>query len=65
MKKITIRAPNNIHAAIKASAKRNFRSLNGEIVKALAFYLKHSPGANYFVGGPGKEATQEEKPTED
>jgi hypothetical protein len=45
MKKITIRIPDNqekIFKAIKESAEKNHRSLNGEILRALEIYLKVS-----------------------
>lgn len=49
MAKITIRIPDEIHTALKESAERNLRSLNSEILKALTYYLKNSPEAQYFV----------------
>ena len=43
-----IRLPDELHKALKESAKRNHRSLHSELIHALVFYLKNSPEANYF-----------------
>ena len=59
VKKYSLRLPDELHKALKESAKRNHRSLHGEMLRALEFYLRNSPEANYFYEakkqGPEKE----------
>jgi hypothetical protein len=38
-----------LHKAIVISAKNNRRSLNAEILRAIEFYLKNAPEAQYQV----------------
>ena len=46
MIRITFRfSSNELHQAIIKSAQKNHRSLNGEMERALEFYLKNSPEA--------------------
>ena len=42
--KLTVRMPANVADGMKASAKANDRSLNGEIVRALREYLARQQG---------------------
>lgn len=42
MSDIYIRLPDDLHAAVKDSAKRNHRSMTGEIAHAIDFYLKYA-----------------------
>jgi hypothetical protein len=52
MAKITIRIPDaqeHLHKAIEKSAQKNHRSLNGEILRALEYYLENAPEAQKEV----------------
>jgi hypothetical protein len=52
MKSTVIRFPeesSNLLPAIKKSAQKNRRSMNAEILRALEFYLKEAPEAQYEV----------------
>lgn len=58
MIKITIRIPDEqaqLHESINQTAQNNHRSLNGEILRALEFYLKNAPEAQYETKPVGKE----------
>jgi hypothetical protein len=55
MYKYALRFTNDtILDALKKSAQNNHRSLNGEIMRAIEFYLKNAPDAQYEI----KEATK-------
>jgi hypothetical protein len=47
-----------LHSALKKSAENNRRSLNNEILRAIEFYLKNAPEAQYQV----KEVTKKPSP---
>lgn len=52
MIKITIRIPDEqgqLHKTLEKTAENNHRSLNGEILRAIEFYLKNAPEAQYQV----------------
>ena len=42
-----LRIPDELHKAIKETARQNHRSKNGEIVRAIEYYLKNAPEAHY------------------
>jgi len=55
MKKITIRIPDeqeHLHDTLNKSAEKNHRSLNGEILRAIEFYLKNAPEAKEVTKKP-------------
>ena len=54
MSDIYIRLPDELHQAIKDSAKQNRRSMTGEIARAIEYYLEQAPEAQ----------PKESKPTE-
>lgn len=61
MVKITIRIPDEedaLHKALVKSAQNNRRSLNGEILRALDYYIKNAPEAQYEVKPVEKEVTK-------
>lgn len=61
MVKITIRIPDEedaLHKAITKSAQSNRRSLNGEILRALDYYLKNAPEAQHEVKPVEKEGAK-------
>ena len=45
MIKNTVRFPDDLRNAIVKSAEKNHRSLNGEIMRAVEFYLENAPEA--------------------
>jgi hypothetical protein len=50
MKDIHLRFPDEqLHSALKKSAENNRRSLNNEILRAVEYYLKNAPEAQYEV----------------
>lgn len=50
----------SLYEAIKETAKQNHRSLNGEIIHAIEYYLKNAPEAHYQVKRIEKEPKEEE-----
>lgn len=48
----------HLYDAIKKSAQNNRRSVNGEIMRAIEFYLKEAPDAQYEVKPIEKEVTK-------
>ena len=62
MKSIHLRFPDEqLHSALTKSAKNNRRSLNNEILRAIEFYLKEAPEAQYEVK-PAKEVSKKNSP---
>jgi len=62
MKDIHIRFPSDeLHETIKKSAEHNHRSLNNEIIRAIEFFLKNAPEAQYEVK-PTKEVSKKKSP---
>jgi hypothetical protein len=60
----TIRFPKeseHLLEIMKKSAENNHRSLNGELLRALEFYLKNAPEAQYEVKKVHKEAVKKSK----
>jgi hypothetical protein len=55
MVNINLRLPDELHSTLTETAKQSHRSLNGEILHALEFYLTHSPEAQYKVQLPPAE----------
>ena len=49
MVNFNIRLEDELHAKIKESAKRSKRSINGEILEAIEFYLAHRPVDRHAV----------------
>lgn len=49
MKITNLRIPDDLHKVLKKSAESNRRSMNAEILRAIEFYLKHAPDAQYEV----------------
>ena len=47
MKTTNLRIPDNLHRALKESAETNHRSLNGEILRAIEFYLRLGSKVDY------------------
>ena len=47
MKNINIRFPDELHKALKQTAKINHRSFNSELLRAIEYYLKNAPEAHY------------------
>ncbi len=45
MSDVYIRLPDELHKAIKEIGKKNHRSMNGEIVRALEYYVQFAPEA--------------------
>jgi len=59
MKAIHVRFPDEqLHSAITKSAANNRRSLNNEILRAVEFYLKNAPEAQYEVKPASKEVAR-------
>lgn len=46
MKNINVRFPDDVHELITKSAKKNIRSLNGEVILAIKYYLVHAQGCD-------------------
>jgi len=62
MKAIHLRFPDEqLHRALKKSAENNRRSLNNEILRAVEFYLKEAPEAQYETK-PAKEVKLKKSP---
>lgn len=55
MSDVYMRLPDDLHEAIKKSGKRNRRSMNGEIVRAIEYYLNNAPEAHYDATGKQTE----------
>jgi hypothetical protein len=48
MKNYALRFPDDqLHSALKKTAEQNRRSLNNEVLRAIEFYLKNAPEAQY------------------
>lgn len=47
MANIFLRLSDELHKTIKESARQNHRSMNGELVRAIEYYLKNAPEAHY------------------
>jgi hypothetical protein len=63
MVKITFRFNDDqLHKAIAKTARKNHRSLNGEIERAIEFYLKEAPEAQYEVKPVEKEEPKKKSP---
>jgi len=54
MKTSSLRIPDSLHKAIKQMAEHNHRSLNGEILRAIEFYL-NSPEMRYEISPKPKK----------
>ncbi len=60
--KITLRFRDDpLHKAIERTAQNNRRSLNGEILRAIEFYLKNAPEAQYETKEVQKKIPQASK----
>ena len=56
MASIHLRFPTEeFHQTIKSKATKNRRTLNGEIIHAIEFYLEHAPEAQREVKPEAKE----------
>jgi hypothetical protein len=49
MVRITLRLTDETHKALVKSAESNHRSMNGEIQRAIEYYLKNAPESHYEV----------------
>jgi len=47
MFRFSLRLDDTVHQEIAKTAEQNRRSINNEIIRAIEYYLKHAPEAQY------------------